>query len=309
MSPLWIVSLVALWSLIAISGLWGWRVWTARQQVRRRLAGAVSEKELEEQLAIVNQRGWLGGWLFRAGYRSASATPVFLTLSAMGLLLGAAFVVSVFLSGISELFEQLLRVLPGGVGEVFLPIAWGSPWLGGLLLACIPAAVVHSTRQRRILSVEQDLPLALDLLATLAEAGLGFDSALDRILTTQRSNRPLAEDLRLFQIDILAGRQRVEALRRLMQRVDVASFSIFVSAVIHAEQVGSGLAQTLRTQADDLRMRRRERALALAMAVPVKLLFPLIVCFLPGVMTAALGPVVFQIVQVLDSFLKGSLGQ
>jgi tight adherence protein C len=56
-------------------------------------------------------------------------------------------------------------------------------------------------------------------------------------------------------------------------------------------------------------MRRRERALALAMAVPVKLLFPLIVCFLPGVMTAALGPVVFQIVQVLDSFLKGSLGQ
>jgi pilus assembly protein TadC len=159
------------------------------------------------------------------------------------------------------------------------------------------------------LSVEQDLPLALDLLATLAEAGLGFDSALDRILTTQRSNRPLAEDLRLFQIDILAGRQRVEALRRLMQRVDVAWFSIFVSAVIHAEQVGSGLAQTLRTQADDLRMRRRERALALAMAVPVKLLFPLIVCFLPGVMTAALGPVVFQIVQVLDSFLKGSLGQ
>ena len=86
-------------------------------------------------------------------------------------------------------------------------------------------------------------------------------------------------------------------------------FSIFVSAVLHAEQVGSGLAQTLRVQAEDLRIRRRERALALAMGVPVKLLFPLIVCFLPGIMVAAMGPVIYQIVQVLDQFLQGSLGR
>lgn len=308
MSPLQIVSLIALWSLIAGIGLWSWRVWSSRQLVRRRLA-ALSDQEVEQQLTTELKSGRIGGWLFRAGYRAGSAPQIFFTLSGLGLALGGAFVATIYLSGISELFEQLLRLLPGGVGEVFLPIAWGSPWFGGLLLAFIPAAVVHTTRQRRIQSVEQDLPLTLDLLATLAEAGLGFDSALDRILETQGSDRPLAEDLRLFQIDILAGRQRVEALRRLMQRVDVAWFSIFVSAVIHAEQVGSGLAQTLRTQADDLRMRRRERALALAMAVPVKLLFPLIICFLPGIMTAALGPVVFQIVQVLDSFLKGSLGQ
>ena len=57
------------------------------------------------------------------------------------------------------------------------------------------------------------------------------------------------------------------------------------------------------------RLHRRERALAFAMAIPVKLVFPLIVCFLPGIMTASLGPVVYQIVQVLDQFLKGSLGQ
>lgn len=76
---------------------------------------------------------------------------------------------------------------------------------------------------------------------------------------------------------------------------------------MHAEQVGSSLAQTLRAQADDLRVRRRERALAFAMAVPVRLLGPLIICFLPGIMTATLGPIVYQIVQVLDSFLQGAL--
>jgi len=309
MPSLWIVSLIALWGLIAGIGMWSWRIWSTRTQVKRRLGESLDDQAAEEHLATELRTGALGGWLFRAGYRSRSSTIVFLALSFLGLALGAAFVAAIYLTGISELFASLLRVLPGGVGEVFLPIAWGSPWLGGLLLGALPAVVVYSKRKRRIQEVEQDLPLTLDLLATLAEAGLGFDSALDRILMTQADNRPLAEDLRLFQVDVLAGRQRVDALRRLMQRVDVTWFSIFVSAVIHAEQVGSGLAQTLRTQADDLRMRRRERALSMAMAVPVKLLFPLIVCFLPGIMTAALGPVVFQIVQVLDSFLKGSLGQ
>jgi pilus assembly protein TadC len=159
-----------------------------------------------------------------------------------------------------------------------------------------------------VTAIEQDLPLTLDLLATLAEAGLSFDAALDRVLETQRRERPLAEDFRLFRLEILTGRGRVDALQRLNQHVNVPWFGIFVSALIHAEQVGAGLAATLRAQADDLRNRRRERALALAMAVPVKLLFPLITCFLPGIMIAALGPIIFQIVQVLDQFTRSTFG-
>jgi pilus assembly protein TadC len=148
----------------------------------------------------------------------------------------------------------------------------------------------------------------LDLLATLAEAGLSFDAALDRVLESQRRDRPLSQDFRLFRLEILTGRPRIESLQRLNRSVSVPWFSIFVSALIHAEQVGSGLASTLRAQADDLRNRRRERALATAMAVPVKLLFPLIICFLPGIMIASLGPIIFQIVQVLDQFLQGGGG-
>jgi len=112
--------------------------------------------------------------------------------------------------------------------------------------------------------------------------------------------RPLGQDMRIFQVDILAGRSRIEALRRLMKRVDVAWFSIFISAVIHAEQVGSGLAHTLRVQADDLRNRRRERVLALTMSIPVKLVLPLVICFLPGIMLAAIGPTAYQILRVMD---------
>ena len=45
------------------------------------------------------------------------------------------------------------------------------------------------------------------------------------------------------------------------------------------------------------------------MAVPVKLLLPLVVCYLPGIMIAVLGPIAFQIIQMLDQFLRQSLGQ
>ncbi|MFG0296195.1 MAG: type II secretion system F family protein [Maioricimonas sp. JB045] len=307
MDPTNAVALLLLWmTLLAAFAFW-FRSWQAHRQVERRLQSPAEDQPSRDQLSQGMPSGLIGRWLFRAGYRSRNAVPIFLSLSLLGLLTGAAVVSFLLWSGVDDVLERLLVTLPGGVGEVFLPLAWASPWGAAGFLASLPALVVASRRKKRVQQIEQDLPLTLDLLATLAEAGLSFDSALDRILMTQPRERPLATEFRLFQMDILAGRGRIDALRRLLRRVEVPWFSIFISAVMHAEQVGSSLAQTLRAQADDLRVRRRERALAFAMAVPVRLLGPLIICFLPGIMTATLGPIVYQIVQVLDSFLQGAL--
>jgi hypothetical protein len=145
-------------------------------------------------------------------------------------------------------------------------------WMPLLLLSGVPALAVRTARRKRVMSVEQDLPLTLDLLATLAEAGLGLDAAIGRVVDSQPRDRPLFQEFRTFQRDLLAGRSRIEALRHLSRRLEVIWFNIFISAVIQAEQIGAGLAEVLRIQADDLRSRRRERALAFAMAIPVKLL-------------------------------------
>jgi hypothetical protein len=40
------------------------------------------------------------------------------------------------------------------------------------------------------------------------------------------------------------------------------------------------------------------------MRLPVKLLFPLVVCFLPGILVATLGPTFFQIFQFLDNISR-----
>jgi tight adherence protein C len=150
--------------------------------------------------------------------------------------------------------------------------------------------------------VERDLPVTLELLATLAEAGLGFDAALDRILTSQPSYRVLVQEFRTFQAEVLAGRPRVDCLRRIARRLDVTAVTILISALVQAEQIGSGVAEVLRSQADDLRQRRRERAIEFSMALPVKLLFPLVICFLPGILLFTLGPAFYEFFRLADTY-------
>ena len=121
-----------------------------------------------------------------------------------------------------------------------------------ILMGSFPWIVVRSLRRKRMEAIEQDLPVTLELLATLSEAGLGFDAALAHMLESQTSLRPLAEDLHALQADILASRPRIECFRRLGRRVQVPSFSVFISAVVQAEQIVAGVAGVLRRQADDL---------------------------------------------------------
>jgi len=68
--------------------------------------------------------------------------------------------------------------------------------------------------------------------------------------------------------------------------------------------MGSGIAQALRRQADDLRDRPRERANAFAMALPVKRKFPLVICFMPGIFIWTLGPFFVQLFQIADNLMR-----
>src|SRR5207248_3397709 len=127
--------------------------------------------------------------------------------------------------------DQMLRGLgqiPGGVGDLFLPMVYMAPWFMVTLLLATPWLVVRSARRRRVTRIEEDLPLTLELLATLGEAGLGFDAALQRVLASQAADRPLATEFRGFQVDLLAGRGRIASLRRLARRVEVLHFTLFV---------------------------------------------------------------------------------
>lgn len=273
-------------------------------KVQSRL-GSIDEEPEDQTVPTDPASGWLSGWLYLAGFRSPNAAAIFVSIT-LGILAICGFgMYKLYASGAPQQGADLLRSIPGGVGNVMVPFALASPWLMLLMLVCIPALVVRQIRRKRVEQVELDLPLTLDLLNTLAQAGIGFDAALDRIIAAQPADRFLVQELRTFQYDNLAGRPRVDSLRRLSRRLRVPSFSTFISAIIQAEQVGAGIAQTLRVQATEFRSRRREKAAAAALSVPSKLILPMVVGFLPGVFVALLGPMLYQAMQMMGGTLRG----
>ena len=248
--------------------------------------------------------GWLRHWLFLAGYRQPVAPATFMTAMVLALGLGLATALAMIGSGLTSEWFKTIGRLPPAMGDLLVPMVYLTPWTLLMILVLMPLMIVRRSRRQRVETVEQDLPLSLELLATLSEAGLGFDAALSRVLDSVMEDRPLGREFRTYQSDLLAGRSRVESLRRMARRLEVSSVTILVSALVQAEQLGSGISQALRRQADDLRDRRRERANAFAMALPIKRMFPLVICFMPGIFVWTLGPALTRLFQVADTFMR-----
>jgi pilus assembly protein TadC len=301
------VLVVVIWLIATVIVFEYWRRWSNMQRSRVRLR-APAEGQAAPPPKEQEARG-LARWLYLAGYRSPAAPLYFILATAAMAMLGfiAAFLIAT--SDVIDRANATFADAPPGLGELSVAVLRLLPFLIVFVMALLPTLIVRANRRRIVTEVEQDLPVMLELLATLAESGLGFDAALDRVLRSQREPRALQNELRTFQAEVLAGRPRVQCLRRLARRLEVPAFSSFVSAVVQAEQTGSGIASVLRRQANDLRVRRRERALEFAMSLPVKRLLPMVICFLPAIFVAALGPNLYEIYKVVDRYVEtGTLG-
>lgn len=299
--------------LLIATACWAtWHMLSVRWRIHDRLSG-VGEKTTQDNSASFSMDQddlhGINGWLFRAGFQAPVWIVVFWTATLLLLLFGILVWNELRRRGTVELAADFIGSIPGGVGNVMVPFALATPWFLIVFITLIPTLVVRSARRKRVIEIEQDLPLLLDLLNTLAQAGVGFDAALERILNAGSPERPLAQELRAFQADNLAGRSRIESLRRLMRRVEVPMFSTFISAVVQAEQIGSGLGDTLRLQAIEMRSRRREKATAAAMAVPTLLVVPMVVGFLPGIFVVLLGPMIYQAFGAMGQTLSPVTGQ
>ena len=291
-------------TLAIMLGYMAAKSWTVRRSAVLRLY-AMDDSAIGLNVEASSRDSALARWLARAGYRQPNAQKIFIAATVGFALVGIALSQLYRLVLLRPLLNAIANV-PGNAGDLLALVLAGGPWILFAVSGVVPTLAVRAARRSRVRAIEQDLPLALELFATMAEAGLGFDAALAKIIRAQGSARPLASEFLNFQHDMLAGMSRTQALRQLGRRVDVQSLSTFTSALIQAEQVGASMAETLQHQANDLRQRRRENALLQAQALPVKLVFPLVVCFLPGIFTTTLAPVLFQMIQVANGVLLSS---
>lgn len=154
----------------------------------------------------------------------------------------------------------------------------------------VPDLLIKNMAIKRQEQIQKELPDLLDQIVISIEAGVGFEAALSR--AGQRNSGPLAEEvLRLVQ-DIALGLSRREAYLALADRTSVDDLQGFCRAVIQAEEYGVSIASVVRSQAKELRLKRRMRAEAAAQKVPVKILLPLITCVLPVLFVVVLGPAI-----------------
>jgi tight adherence protein C len=237
-----------------------------------------------------SEPGGLARWLQKAGLRGRGAVSSFLAATVIWCLAGVALVAAIELAGGFAYIARGLEEAPGGLGDGLTPLLIVAPWILIVSFTAIPYLQVRRRRRGIVREVQRDLPNALELVASLAQAGLSFDAAIARLLPVLREDHALARELRTFQAEVLSGRGRITCLRRFAARLDVPQTTRFVSALVQAEQLGAGLGESLRHQAGDLRNDLRERALRRAQTLPGKLVFPLVICFLPGIFVVSLGP-------------------
>ena len=298
---LWLVA--AIWLALILFVAWAWRRAALR---RRNLDRLYAEDDaIEARVLDEDDTGhFLERWLYLAGYRSRGAVATFVGATLACAAVGLTIALSVQGSGMLGQAVRAAGAVPGGAGDLARPVLAAGPWIAFAMLALSPYVVVNARRKRRVREVEQDLPVTLELLATMSESGLAFDGALEKVIASQREDRPLVKELETFQLEVLGGVSRVLCFRRLARRLEVPAMTIFVSALVQAEQVGAGFSSVLRSQADDLRSRRREDANMLAQALPVKLVFPLVTCFLPAIFVITLGPIFLQFIRMADGMTR-----
>jgi tight adherence protein C len=207
----------------------------------------------------------------------------------------------VMFSGIRMALAVLLVLIFSFITFRTMPFAQAMMYsaIGAGLGYLLPGIWLGQQIKKRKKNIVKALPDALDLLTISVEAGLAFDSALQRV--TEKWDTELAKEFKRVLTDTRLGRARRDALKEMAARTGVDDVQTFTAAVIQAEQLGVSIGKILRIQADQMRVRRRQRAEEAAQKAPIKMLFPMVFLIFPALFVVILGPAVPRLMQGLGS--------
>ena len=249
--------------------------------MEQELNPSFEERVLEptrERLLHLGRRLTPQGWLEKMGDRLEAAG------SPRGWDVNRVLSVKVLSAGVGLLIGLALPLVAGASPLVVVGCFIGAGVLGWFG----PDLAIYQVAYNRKMQIRKDLPDALDLLTITVEAGLAFDAAMTQV--ARNTEGPLAEEFYRVLQEIQLGLARGEALETMAARVDIEELNAFVGAVVQADSLGIPIAQVLRVQAREMRIKRSQRAEEAAMKVPVKILFPLIFCILPSLFIVVMGP-------------------
>ncbi|OZM58143.1 pilus assembly protein TadC [Lottiidibacillus patelloidae] len=185
-------------------------------------------------------------------------------------------------------------LLQGNTSSIFV---FG--FIGTIVSLLFPNQYLKGKMKKRFALALKELPDILDLLTVSLEAGLGFDSALGKLVSKKEG--VLSTEFQRCLEEMRLGKTRREALSGVKDRLEIEEIQRLISAILQAEKLGIGLTKVLKVQSEEIREQRKQRAEEKAMKVPVKMMIPLVLFIFPSLFIVLLGPVA---IQFMISFTK-----
>lgn len=210
----------------------------------------------------------------------------------------------------AQVFDRFLvtRVLTVVLAPVVGYLVYANVPLGGVfrLVATIvvvaglvmgPDNSLNRKIAKRQYEIRRRLPDVMDLLVISVEAGLGFEQALDRTVASVPG--ALTDEFARMLGEVRAGSTRADAMRALDARINLPEIRSFVLAIIQADTFGVSIGRVLRSQADEMRIKRRQLAQERAQKAPVKMLIPMVFCIFPAMFVVIIGPAFMNVATTL----------
>ena len=285
---------------LSIASLGTWQAqrsrWRAESRVRalaaeRRTYQPLQEVSFEERIVLPIADGLTKAIINLLPPTFIARTRRRLVAAGQPLSLPAFFLFAILMAAVVPLTFFLLAWAatdgepPTGV-YVFIPLA-------AFFGAFLPFLWLSRRVRARQLAIWRRLPDAFDLMTTCVEAGLGLDSAFQRV--SEKLKGPVADEFAEMLREVAMGKARRDALRDMGDRTGVGDLQTFANTIVQTEELGTSLGAALRAQAGDMRRRRRQRAEEEARRAPAKMVFPLVFFILPSLFIVILGPMVIEL--------------
>lgn len=164
--------------------------------------------------------------------------------------------------------------------------------LGGIFAIVIPDFYLNQKIKERYRQALKELPDFLDILTVCLEAGLGFDGALNKVIS--KKHGVLSSEFHICLEEMRLGKTRKEALSGVKDRLESDEIKSLINNILQAEKLGISVVQIFRIKSQEEREKRKQRAEEEAMKAPVKILFPLVLFIFPSIFIVILGPAVIQ---------------
>ena len=227
----------------------------------------------------------LGRTLAASGFEATEAMPIFMGAKA-----------------------ACLFVLPGLVymGTVVLGCSTGrqigysaASMVVGMLLPNWIMGLIRAPYQQ---ALRRGIPDALDLLVVCTEAGLGLESALERVAQEMtKSNRPVGVEFSILSREMRIMPDRRIALENFSERAGQPALRRLAGTMSQTIKYGTPLGPGLRTLAAEMRTERMTQFEERAARLPALLTLPMILFILPCLFIIIMGQPATQLMALLGS--------